>query len=377
MPNFIKNWFIKLFCSYVQYYNGKLYCFDITAEHKVELKPSSDLESKILLVSPFFIKYSEHRFPIKSRKEIKKILKLKQSEKSIFVVNAYGEHDTLVDEWSFSTLIPKAWCYIPESLILAAGLEVEQVIEVEQGWGYKNYYLGKSAAGVKMTQQSAVINSVERFLVASGGVGSFLGVLTWNEKPNLLLNNTLTKLLSSEVFTFLPRLKAVPYKDFLYKLIVPMMVVFSLYMTVSTVYLKSKNISLVNQLTTQQKEVVSLLELQAQFDSKSIRYEQLVTFLQEQKSLDLLWPAIFPMFSTLDIDSISLKGNRIQLRAQSESATKTLEQFLNSPYLFDAKFDSPVSNNRRGERFTISFQLKEISDISLDETLALGENIGG
>lgn len=374
MPNFIKNWLIKLFCSYVQYYNGKLYCFDITEEHKVKLTPSSEQESKILLVSPFFINYSEHRFPIKSRKEVKKLLSLKQTENSTFVINAYGEHDTLVGEWGFSSLLPKAWCYIPESLLLAAGLEVEQIIEVEQGQGHKNYYLGRTAAGIKMNQKTAIINSVERFLVASGALGSFVGVVSWKEKPTYLLNNALSKLFSSGVLAFSPKLRSIPYTEFCYKLFIPIILIFIMYMSISTVYLKSNNISLANQLETQQKEVSSLLDIQTQLDSQSIRYKQLAKLIQEQRNLDLLWPAMSPMFSILDIDSISLKGDRIQLRAQGESATKTLEQFLDSPYLSDAKFDSTVSNNRRGERFAISFKLKGLSDISLDTTLAIGNN---
>ncbi|GAB0111511.1 hypothetical protein [Pseudoalteromonas distincta] len=344
----IKN---KIIANIVGYYNSQRYEFkqqqwQQTNEHK---------NVKILVVSPRFYSQTVKKYPITDRSELKKLLKLQRSSNHFYLIKAVDEQNTHVIHWHFSELLPKAWLYIPETLIIEHQCDENQVLEINETEN-SSYYFCNDKSNAFLAQKSLLMNTPERFAISTGVQPSQSKLLTFEKKLNLIISG-LSKLKPKQWLAFLPKNEQINWWPIVIKSVLPATTLVLIYIVLSSAYLFTINAHYNNTLNEQSENVNDLLNLQQSVDEKQTTYIQLQQFLADKNSYLPLWLELSPLFEHVNISNIRVDNGRVQIRGSAKQATSIMEILTKSPNVITAKFDSPVSQSRRSEQFIISFTL--------------------
>ncbi|MBQ4844348.1 hypothetical protein [Pseudoalteromonas sp. MMG005] len=354
---------IKLFikekiASHVHYFNGRLYKFKVDNVGNVVLEPAESTKVKLLIVSPDFVLSELQSYPIVNKKELKGLLALKKMPSDHYMINSITKKGAEVTHYRFQAGVPEAWFMLPELLMLDKFVGEDSILTVEHKKDSHYFYLTKLAKRLYYAPKVGLINSVERFQVAIGTSAPNERSLSWSNKANAILpcvNLELVKWL----ILFTPKQKAFNLKALLQNGLLPISLVLVVYMSVVSGMLLFQEHSLKQQLSQQSGTIKNTFALQSELNEQVALYGSLKSFVEQRYSIDNLWEVMAPFFATLDVDSINLNGKRFTFRAEAKSATQTLEKFSALAFVSDAKFDTPISKSRTGERFTISFVLRE------------------
>ena len=364
----IKN---KIFANTVGYYNSVRYernqqQWQQTNEHK---------NVKVLVVSPRFYTQTVKKYPVTNRGELKKLLKLRQSANHFYLIKAVDEQNTHVVHWHFSEQLPKAWLYIPETLIIENQCDVNEILEISETEN-SSYYFCSDTSNAFLAQKSSLMNTPERFAISTGVQLTQSKVLTLEQKLNLIIEG-LSKLKPKQWVAFLPKSEQINWWPLVIKSVLPATALVLIYIALSSTYLFAINTHYSNTLSKQSKNVSALLDLQQNIDEKQTAYIQLQDFLAGKHSYLPLWLELAPLFEHVDISNIRVDNGRVQIRGSAKQATSIMEILTKSPNVIEAKFDSTVSQSSRSERFIISFTLanKVILDSKFSsKTVAEGTN---
>ncbi|PHI38629.1 hypothetical protein CBQ28_03680 [Pseudoalteromonas sp. GCY] len=360
MTTKFKNWLVRLFSKQVYYFNGQLYKFAIQSNGDITLDKSEHRNPRILIVSPRYVSVDTEKYPVTNKKELNKILALKTAPTtrySLISISKEGGADVL--KYQFKDEIPASWMRIPEVAILGQFTTCEKVLEIKYSDTEGEYYLAKSGEQLKYAPKVGLLNSLERLKVATGVSANEVAQVNWSEKISLLYSGLISAGMNT-LKPFLPQRSEVNLEKYIIPSIVPISAVVLTYMLMSSVALLVNEHYLNKQIESQSQQLGNLLNLNSQVDEQRSTISQLSAFLSDRRSIIGLWQVIAPLFKNLNIDQVTLNGQRIVFRAQGGSATAVLEEFRKSKLVNDAKFDAPVLSLRNGERFTISFELNSV-----------------
>ncbi|CAH9052726.1 hypothetical protein PSECIP111951_00677 [Pseudoalteromonas holothuriae] len=361
MTSDFRNWLMQLFSKQVYYFNGQLYQF-VTRQGVVLLEPSSEKSPKIVIVSPKYVTAENEQYPVVNKKELNKILSLKGTANTRYVVVNVNKEGAHVTKYEYKEGIPNTWIKVPETEVLGQFVNEEKVLELEHAESSWHYYLAKSGGQLKYIPKIGLISNLERVKVATGISAKNQEFVSWADKAQLLKAG-LFCFNEYKLVPFLPQRVDVDWQKLLISVLAPSVGVAFIYMGVVSAGLLFQQHYLQTQTASYSENLGNLLDLQTEFDNNATRYEQLRQFVTELSPTIGLWEVMAPLYESLDIDSITLKGEQFVLRAQADSATDTLEKFRQLPQVDNAKFDSPISNVRYGERFSISFTLKDATSV--------------
>lgn len=348
MLSVIKN---KFFSSMVSYYNGHEY----PLKDLEQLESDTDKQHKVLIVSPSYVTQTEKKYPITERRELKKLLELQQTTRQFYIIKDQDEHGIRVTHWDFNQDLPKAWLYLPESLIIQAQSASNEIMEIDETT-HSSYYFSSDQSHTFIAQKSSIMNSPERFSISTGVQYTDVKKVTFSQKLSMLLP-ALGRLQAKHWYAFLPKIEQLNWWPLIIKSVIPATALILVYTLFSSAYLFAINTHYNDTLSEQSEDLSQLLSLQQKIDESQAAYSQLQTFLGAKQSYLALWLELAPLFEYVDLDSIQINGQRIQIRGQAEQATRIMELLTNSPNVAEAKFDSSVSKTRRAERFIISFTL--------------------
>lgn len=344
----IKN---SILAKTVGYFNSQAYEFK-QQQWQLTDSPKS---VKVLVVSPSFYSQTVKKYPITDRSELKKLLKLQQAANHCYLIKSIDEQSTQVVHWHFSEQLPKAWIYIPETLLIENLCDENQVLEVSET-ATTQYYFASDKNNAFLAQKSPLMNTPERFAISTGIQFSQSKQLTIEQKLSLLTTG-LTKLKPKQWLALLPKTQQINWWPIAINSAIPATALVLLYTLISSGYLFAVNQYYNNTLNAQSSDLNQLLDLQQSIDNSQTVYSQLHALLADKPNYLALWLELAPLFETVDIDNIRLNNGRVQMRGSAKKATSIMEILTKSPNVVDAKFDSPVSQSRRAERFNISFKL--------------------
>lgn len=366
----------KALCVFGRYFNGNLYRFVLDKDQKLKLQlvehEVDDIENNesktdkplpLVIVARKFYNEQAKSYPIESKSELNKLLKLEFNEQPLTKYHIWKKQEgqSLVNIWQFEKTVPVANILLPESLLLSLANEEQKIAEIEIIDKDKNnhtLFVGKDANGlIHSSLSSAGINSYQRFIMATG--------LTHNQTNRKIPQDTLAEELSlgfnGNIWRIIPHFILPPsehyYSQLLKKIMVPFSLVFVLYLTTSSLYLVTKQYYLNQGLLGQTEQVEQAITQQQNFDNNLERYTTLQTFLIDKKNSASLWLIMQALFEHAQFTNIRIDNGRYILRGSTDRATDLLEIISQFSNVSDAKFDFPTRNNRGSETFVIGFVL--------------------
>lgn len=365
---FIKKIITKLFCRFIGYYNGAFYDYVLENGKLLLQKSTNNGVGKLLIVtSANTFDYREESFPINDRKALKNLLKLKTQVNERAFIYSISDTGSKVGFWKLNDAVNITSAFIPETLLLSLGLPAGKVLELEESKEACNVYIALQNDEVKSSFKGGLINNVERFAISHGITVSAEEKISFSDKASMIFS-AFRKLRAPHIVAFKPQIKKLNPMYVSWGIALPIMTVLSLYILLSSAYLNIKSNHLEQVSQEQRNQIGGLLEVQQKLDENLDKIKFLKSFIDEQPNIVNVWPVIAPLYNDIKIDSFQVKGGRIILRAEAESATKVLEELNESPFVQDAKFDSNISNTRRGERFTLSFKVNAETILNTEGT---------
>jgi hypothetical protein len=356
----------KAICALVGYYDGEIKKFVLDAHYNLALVPKDDVEiPKILIVSRQYYAEKVKSYPVESRKELSKLLKLENPDReSSYYIWNYDNGQSNVNIWQFNKNNPAAFIQLPESLLLSlatqsASSSSKQVLTVD---GSVDLYVSQQQGAIYSSLKSVMINSAQRFIISAGlSQASQHSVISSSQlavqfplglqKVSLALWSVFINKSSSSTFS-LSTIK---------KVVTPSVGIICCYLMVSSGYLLIKGHNLQSKLQQHSVQINQALNKQQQLDLNITRYTQLNIFFEQQDLISPLWLALAKILPEVNISNIRKVGNRYVIRGTSDKATKTLEEISLLDNVIDAKFDTPSKKSRSQERFTIGFSLQHHS----------------
>lgn len=343
----------RIYNKAIAYYNGELY--QHTQAGWQQNAEKSQL--KVLIVSPSFYTQTVKKYPVTDKRELKKLLKLQQTPNQFYLIKSQDDQSIHVIHWQFDEQLPKAWLYLPESLLLAQHTQPDHVLEVQEN-KHSCYFFANQQHTLFLAQKSPLMNNVERFAISTGIQCEHSQYLSFEQKLGVV-KQAISKLKPKHWLAFMPQPQQLDWWPIAFKSVIPATVVVILYSIISSAYLYTMNLHYNNQLNDQRSNLSQLLDLQQGIDNRQEAINQLQAFLVDKPYYLPLWLELAPLFEQVDLDSIRINNGRIMLRGEAKQATAIMEMLSNSANVKDAKFDSPVSKSRRGERFNMSFTFND------------------
>jgi hypothetical protein len=416
-PSLLVSLYNKFICAFVGYFDGELKRFTLDASQQLTLVANTNSQSspKIVIVSRHYYAENSKHYPVESKKELTKLLRLENpNTRSYFHIWGHENGQSQVNVWQVSEQVPSALLTLPESLLIALGSHTNtntkqsQVITVQGAIGglagsaannadsningnsnntshssnngndnktvqansQQDLYVSQHQGAIYSSLQSPIINSAQRFMLSAGlspqcqsasltpvkAIQHFASGII--KMPLSLWTNLLNK---NSAKQNLPALVA--------NIAIPFITIFSAYLMISSAYLVMKDSSLQNQLHQQGEQIDLALKQQQQLDNNAARFTLISDFINKQDISSPFWLALAEVLPEVTLSNIRKVGNRYVIRGTTESATNTLEKISQLPNVIEAKFDTPSRKSRSKERFTIGFSLKHHAlNLFLQET---------
>jgi hypothetical protein len=420
-PSLLVSLYNKFICAFVGYFDGELKRFTLDASQQLTLVANTKSQSspKIVIVSRHYYAENSKHYPVESKKELTKLLRLENpNTRSYFHIWGHENGQSQVNVWQVSEQVPSALLTLPESLLIALGSHTNtntkqsQVITVQGAIGglagsaannadsningnsnsnshntshssnngndnktvqansQHDLYVSQHQGAIYSSLQSPIINSAQRFMLSAGlspqcqsaslppvkAIQHFASGII--KMPLSLWTNLLNK---NSAKQNLPALVA--------NIAIPFITIFSAYLMISSAYLVMKDSSLQNQLHQQGEQIDLALKQQQQLDNNATRFTLISEFINKQDISSPFWLALAEVLPEVTLSNIRKVGNRYVIRGTADSATNTLEKISQLPNVIEAKFDTPSRKVRSKERFTIGFSLKHHAlNLFLQET---------
>jgi len=352
---------IKFLLKFSGYYDGVLQRFSLNNDKLSLIAAEDDFKPKLLIVSAKYYQEKQLSFPVDSRKELKKLLKLQFNKSEIALIQSQDDNQSAVNTWTFNNevfrIAPKAWFILPESILLAntcANGEVLTVLDKNEQQSYITTFNNI----IHSAKQSALINNVDNFAISSGIAVNQQYTLSYADKAQALAVN-ITGISIDKLLAFVRKPAPKNLKLITMQLIAPSIAAISLYLILTSIYIVTKSAWLNSELNEQSEQVTELFTLQSSVDTKYLSYQKLTKFWQNKKNIAGLWQVVAPMFAEASIQNITLRERRFFIKGRTSSASQLLELIANNPNVTNAKFEAPVRQDRSLERFYISLELNK------------------
>lgn len=362
------------------YFNGDLHRFTLGEDQLLHFTPyepstavnkiKSDFSPKILIVARKFYQERVFSFPVDNLAELKKLLALEfqQQPRTHYAICKIEDGKSLVNSWCYSDEAPNSTIMIPESLLLTLTANDSQIIHFESE--SNSLFAVRNQSVIYSQIQTKNINTPQRFSISVGVAVIDDDKLVNQKKLAEHLALGCQKLSLAALFRFVNFPKGEDSKKTLVKALLPVTIVLSVYVLVSSTYLAYKNNSLRSQVSEQSQQVTQALNKQQQYDNNVKEYDELTQFLTSKQVRSPIWLVLSEAFSQVQLTNIRLLNNRYILRGKTQKATDLLELLANHPLVKEARFDTPTRTRKKQELFVISLKLIENLNISNSTVLA-------
>lgn len=346
--------FKKKIFSFIEYYEaGQYFCFE-ESNNAVQLRHrKKESFANILILAIGEYQESTIVLPVDKKSEATKLLKLQLKSNQLGLIRAKVESGYIANIWTIEqNLFDSARFIIPESLILEKQFNNgQQVIFPDK----KRFFLHQNKLTYS-SKKSNFINSSERFAMACGANFDTEINVTDEQLVSLLYNNV--GRLSPNIWSTCFRVFEKRWLEgVFYRFTAPMVLVITLYAILLVGYASVKNAWLESQLSSQQSEVSELFALQTAIEDKKQQIDTLSGLLNGKKNHSRFFHAIAPILEFTRLSNIRYEQGRYLIRGEADSATQIVELLNTQAELIEVKFEQPVTQSRRRERFVISMAL--------------------
>jgi hypothetical protein len=365
----------KILCTVAGYYQDGLYRFALNDKAQLTLiaipMENEPKIPRLLIIARKHYHEQVQDYPIENKRELKKLLALEYGDDSCYhiwqnsEVTFAGKHQ--VNIWQFDSAVPNCFIRLPETLLLALTAKVEQIVSAQNGipqtsndLKLKNIFIGRQGKSVQSSPQTVIIHSTQRFASSIG-----IAQLTTDKiiTPENYVNElalAMKKLSPSLLSSFIKAPKIADRLALLKNMSVPIFLVLTGYLALTSLYLTYQNTNKAQHLSNQSSEVSIALQQQQNVDQNLAQYLALQAFFKDKKTTSQFWLVMAELFPQAQFSNIRTSGSRFVLRGEAKQATQVLELLSKNTRVQDAKFDFPTRKNRGLENFVISFILVKL-----------------
>lgn len=362
----------KILCTFAGYYQDGLYRFALNDQSQLTLiamPMENDPKIPVLLIIARKHYHEQVQdYPIENKRELKKLLALEFGDDSCYhiwqnsEVTFSGQHP--VNIWQFDSAIPNRFIRLPETLLLALTAKAEQIVSAQNGLPQtsndqklKTTFIGRQGKLIQSSPQTVLINSAQRFASSIGIAQLTTDKIITPENHVNELALAMKKLSPSLLFSFIKTPKVADRLTLLKNMCVPLFLVLTVYLALTSFYLTYQNTHIAQQISSQSSEVSIALQQQQNVDQNLARYLALQAFFKDKKTTSQFWLVMAELFPQAQFSNIRTSGPRFVLRGKATQATQVLELLSKNTRVQDAKFDFPTRKSRGLENFVISFIL--------------------
>jgi len=368
----------KILVNFAGYFDGEIRRFILDENQNLIIskslanKQDEIFKPSIIIVARKYYQEKLLTYPIDNKSELKKLLKLELHENAYYQVVKSGEGSSLVNCWEMSENVPSAFITLPDSLLLALSTKNNEIIcqqlpffEDNNSNKYQSnddnqLYVTRSQDVIYSQLKSTTINSELRFSLSIG--------ISPQEKSNfngrevfvqqLILGLSALPIMS--MVNYFRKPKFIEQKRIAMQFTIPLLIVMTGYLAISSSYLAYKKNNLENKLSAQRQEVNDAFEQQNTYDKNKEKYQSLKVFLADKQPHSAIWLVLAQVIEQAKFSYVKLANNRYNIRGVSPKATQLLEELTKNVYVKEALFENPTRTTRKGELFSISLLLHDI-----------------
>ena len=400
----------KILCKLSGYYTqGQLYRFVYGAQGQGPALQLAEQGFKPQIIILGRDQYQEQllSYPIDNHTALTKLLKLQYTQAdSRYLVVSRAEGQSQVNLWQYQANLPSARVLIPESYLLSQTLQRNQLLVQEPLHVEGNTLFVAS-------QHKGVVSALKNTLVS--GPLLFSAALGINVQHTLYSKDTecaarlITGLMACprlQLGTFITSAKGSAQGMNFKTLGLPVVVLLSLYLALTSAWLGWQQQSLQSQIAAEKQQLHQALSLQDDFNRQQDRLVKLEAFFHQQQSRSLVLLTLAKLIEDAQIDVLRFNDGRFMLlgktnpvprdseaeanTAQSAGgneaqpaekpiyrATEFLEKLISLPNVTDARFDSAVRRSNNYENFTVSFVLNPEATVAEQSIIDASSNTQG
>lgn len=252
----------------------------------------------------------------------------------------------------------KGRLWIPETAAIASGLEVGSIARYTSFTSdQQQVWLARSTRGVVSTPRSSRIDTVSSFAIgASLPVPSEEQVITAEALP-LTINEGLRRLTPKQWLDFMPRVEWSQILSTTLLKLIPLALLLTIYLGVSSAYLGWSNARLEERLGGANSDVSAILEERSRYERNLQSLEALNEWLDGQYAAAEVWRVISPLLETVQFEAVRREYRRVVITGTAPKATDVLEALVAHPDVIDARFDQATSQRSNRDSFVISFMV--------------------
>jgi hypothetical protein len=394
----------KILCKISGYYTqGQLYRFVYGEQGQgLELQPAEQgFKPQIVILGRDQYQEQLVSYPIDNNTALTKLLKLQYSQPdSRYLVVSRAEGHSQVNLWQYQVDPPSARAFIPETYLLSQTLERNQILVQdplhEQG---KTLFVASQHKGCVSALKNTLVSGPLLFSAALG-----INVQhTLYSKGTECAGRLITGLMACptlQLGTFITSAKG-SAQGFRFKTLgLPMVVLLSLYLSLTSAWLGWQQQSLQAQIAAEKSQLRQALSLQDDFNRQQDKLAKLEAFFNQQQSRSLVLLTLAKVIEDAQIDVLRFvdgrfiilgKTNPVPRDSEAEANTaeiadsnkdqptekpiyraiEFLEKLISLPNVTDARFDAAVRRTNNYENFTVSFVLNSETAMA-DESIIDG-----
>ncbi|GHF80871.1 hypothetical protein [Thalassotalea marina] len=346
----------RILCQFGHYFDGQIWKIGTSGKEKID-----GLQRKkfaFLIVSKEHYSEINQTFPVDDPAQLKKILKIQYPNNKnyryfIWPLKNGQSHVTI---WHFKSNCPEAYIMLPETMLLSKiSLDKQCTVVIQRSEKLPKLFVSCSGNSLHSIIEKGLIKSPELFHTAIGEAEQRKAIYIDEQELLKIFAIGLSRVGLSELASFVKVTSKLDVSNQLKAFVIPLSVICSLYLLVSSGYLLFKGYSLEKGIDELSVSANSSLQVKTSVAELSQRYKTLKLFLQDKFPESTVWQLIFTLFNDAEFSNIRLEDGRYVLRGSTEKSTKLLNIINESGMAHDAKFDFPVRKNRGKEVFVISF----------------------
>ncbi|WP_462152149.1 hypothetical protein [Pseudoalteromonas xiamenensis] len=299
-------------------------------------------------------------FPVRTRNELKKLLKLKfSSSRFYYQANKSLTSGYEVVVWTPNNFESSSFITVPVAWLVAKQLEESSVSELSSPSGH--FYVGNKNGLSYSAAKTALLATPEIFAQSIGVVSRDVKVVDCKQFIAGLIESN--RLINRGFWSFLNVSEDASDFEIQVKDVLPSCILAGLYLAGSSIYLEVKEQNLLTQLDKQKIEVTDSLENRTKFEENQNELQELEQLFDSELSHSQTWLLVNFLLekdATLSYRAFRNKETEYTLIGQSERAIQTLTYISEWPGVSEARFITPVRKNGDREAFNISFKFLEV-----------------
>jgi hypothetical protein len=359
---------IQLLANLVMYHANQFYPINGAELTAMPLSRST----KVLILSRQLYLERNISLPIVLTRDVKAAMRLELAELEVdffvfYKVTSVADGHSHITIWQVpKSSIPKTVLIaIPETYLLGLNLAINDVISFTSVTSLAPVLVAKTLQGMRSTSSNQVESRM--FSQAVGVTDSQIQVKTTAQImasframlkthwASLLVNFWVTRPIETDKL----KQQVKPYLK-------PALAACGMYLLITSSFVYLQHALAQGKIAQQSTEIKEVLQLQAQISQLQQQLEELDVTSETQAPLWRLWKVLAPLYKQgVIVKFIRYNEGSIYLGADSVSASKTLEYFLDNPLVSAPEFTSAVRKMKQSESYIIRFSLAHNDNLTL------------